>query len=92
MVASGAKRVTDAMLMTASRALAREAPLVKQGEGALLPPLSQIRELSKAIAFEVAAQAQQEGVALKTDGIKLRESIERNCWTPEYRRYRRRSF
>ncbi|MGR4069940.1 NAD-dependent malic enzyme [Billgrantia sp. C5P2] len=91
-VASGAKRITDSMLMTASRALAREAPLVKEGEGALLPQLSQIRELSRAIAFEVAAQAQQEGVALRTDGIKLREAIERSSWTPEYRRYRRRAF
>ncbi|WP_302139604.1 NAD-dependent malic enzyme [Halomonas alkalicola] len=91
-VASGAKRVTDDMLMAASRALAREAPIVKEGEGALLPPLSKIRELSKAIAFDVAAQAQGEGVALKTNGIKLRASIERNCWTPEYRLYRRRSF
>ncbi|MGQ4878384.1 NAD-dependent malic enzyme [Billgrantia sp. LNSP4103-1] len=91
-VASGARRVTDAMLMSASRALAREAPLVKEGEGALLPPLSQIRELSKAIAFDVAAQAQQEGVALRTDGIKLREAIERSSWTPGYRYYRRRAF
>ncbi|WP_445156700.1 NAD-dependent malic enzyme [Halomonas sp. E14] len=91
-VASGAKRVTDAMLMSASRALAREAPLVKEGEGALLPPLSQIRELSKVIAFDVAAQAQQEGVALRTDGIKLRQAIERSSWTPAYRSYRRRSF
>ncbi|WP_254276544.1 NAD-dependent malic enzyme [Halomonas sp. 3H] len=91
-VASGAKRVTDDMLMAASRALAREAPIVKEGEGALLPPLSKIRELSKAIAFDVAAQAQGEGMALKTDGIKLRAAIERNCWTPEYRTYRRRSF
>lgn len=91
-LASGARRVTDAMLMSASRALAREAPIVKEGEGAVLPPLSQIRELSKLIAFDVAAQAQQEGVALKTDGTKLRAAIERNSWTPEYRRYRRRSF
>ncbi|QTF92404.1 NAD-dependent malic enzyme [Halomonas sp. BM-2019] len=91
-VASGARKVTDDMLMAASRALAREAPIVKAGEGALLPPLSKIRELSKAIAFDVAAQAQGEGVALKTDGLKLRASIERNCWTPEYRHYRRRSF
>lgn len=60
-VAAGAKRVTDAMLMASSRALAREAPLVKEGKGALLPPLSQIRELSSAIAFDVAAQAQGEG-------------------------------
>ncbi len=91
-VAAEARRVTDDMLMAASRALAREAPIVKEGEGALLPPLTRIRELSKAIAFDVAAQAQGEGVALKTDGLKLRASIERNCWTPAYRTYRRRSF
>ncbi|MGJ7458479.1 NAD-dependent malic enzyme [Halomonas sp. MA07-2] len=91
-VAAGAKRVTDDMLMAASRALAREAPIVKEGEGALLPPLAKIRELSKAIAFDVAAQAQGEGMALKTNGTKLRAAIERSCWTPEYRLYRRRSF
>lgn len=91
-VAANASRVTDEMLMSASRALAREAPLVKEGKGALLPPLSRIREISTAIAFEVAAQAQHEGVALKTDGNKLRESIQRNCWEPEYRAYRRRSM
>ena len=91
-IAAEARRVTDDMLMAASRALAREAPIVKEGKGALLPPLSKIRELSKAIAFDVAGQAQGEGMALKTNGIKLREAIERNSWTPEYRRYRRRSF
>ncbi|SFU59626.1 NAD-dependent malic enzyme [Halomonas korlensis] len=91
-VASGARRITDAMLMSASRALAREAPIVKHGEGALLPTLGNIRELSKVIAFDVAAQAQQEGMALKTDGTKLRAAIERHSWTPTYRRYRRRSF
>ncbi|MDT0511995.1 NAD-dependent malic enzyme [Halomonas sp. LES1] len=91
-IAAEARRVTDDMLMAASRALAREAPIVKEGRGALLPPLSTIRELSKAIAFDVAGQAQGEGMALKTNGIKLREAIERNSWTPEYRRYRRRSF
>ncbi|MBS9403076.1 NAD-dependent malic enzyme [Halomonas sp. TRM85114] len=91
-VASGARRITDAMLMSASRALAREAPIVKHGEGALLPPLSDIRGLSKVIAFDVAAQAQQEGMALKTDGTKLRDAIERHSWMPSYRRYRRRSF
>ncbi|WNK20609.1 NAD-dependent malic enzyme [Halomonas piscis] len=88
-VSANASKVTDEMLMSASRALAREAPLVKEGKGALLPALSRIREISMAIAFEVAAQAQHDGVALKTDGNRLREAIARNCWEPEYRTYRR---
>ncbi|MFG6177425.1 NAD-dependent malic enzyme [Halomonas sp. THAF12] len=91
-LAAKAGRITDAMLMSASRALAREAPVAKTGEGAVLPALSDIRELSKAIAFEVAAQAQHEGVALQSDAQTLRDAIERNFWTPAYRRYRRRSF
>ncbi|MWJ29038.1 oxaloacetate-decarboxylating malate dehydrogenase [Halomonas sp. ZH2S] len=91
-VAARATRVTDDMLMSASRALAREAPLVKEGKGSLLPPLSRIKEISKSIAFEVAAQAQQNGVALKTGGTELRNAIERASWTPEYREYRRRAF
>lgn len=93
-IASGASRVTDAMLMSASRALAREAPILKldaQG-GALLPPLRDIRQLSASIAFEVAAQAEQQGVALRTSGNELRKAIERNSWTPAYRDYRRRAF
>lgn len=93
-IASGANRVTDAMLMSASRALAREAPILKPDVpgGALLPPLRDIRELSASIAFEVAAQAEQEGVALKTSGHELRDAIERNSWVPSYRAYRRRAF
>ncbi|MDT8895079.1 NAD-dependent malic enzyme [Halomonas sp. I1] len=91
-VAAGARRVTDGMLMAASRALADEAPVAKTGEGAVLPALSKIRELSKAIAFEVAAQAQKEEVALKSDDQAIRAAIERHFWYPEYRAYRRRSF
>ena len=91
-VASGAKRITDTMLMAASRALADAAPVARTGEGAVLPALADIRELSRAIAFEVGAEAQREGVALKSDEKTLRDAIERNFWTPEYRAYRRRSF
>ncbi|MDR5859049.1 NAD-dependent malic enzyme [Halomonas eurihalina] len=91
-VAAGASRVTDGMLMAASRALAVEAPVAKTGEGAVLPALSDIRELSKAIAFEVALEAQREDVALKSDEQAIRDSIERHFWYPEYRDYRRRSF
>ncbi|RUR33003.1 NAD-dependent malic enzyme [Vreelandella nanhaiensis] len=90
-IAAKANRVTDEMLMSASRALAREAPIVKEGKGALLPPLSRIREISQSIAFEVAATAQHNGVALTTSGTKLREDIEKASWSPVYRTYRRRA-
>ncbi|WP_043529274.1 NAD-dependent malic enzyme [Litchfieldella xinjiangensis] len=91
-VASGATRITDAMLMAASNALANGAPIVKHGEGALLPALSDIREISKAIAFDVAKQAQEDGVALRSDDETLREAIEYHFWYPRYRDYRRKAF
>ncbi|KXS39717.1 NAD-dependent malic enzyme [Modicisalibacter tunisiensis] len=91
-VASNASRVTDGMLMAASNALANGAPIVRKGEGALLPSLKDIREISKSIAFDVAKQAQEEGVALSSSDEVLWEAIEHNFWYPRYRRYRRRAF
>ncbi|WP_355659524.1 NAD-dependent malic enzyme [Halomonas salifodinae] len=91
-IAAGATRVTDGMLMAASNALAKTAPMVREGEGALLPALSEIREVSLAIAFDVAKQAQAEGVALRSDDDTLKAAIEANFWYPRYRDYRRRAF
>ena len=91
-IAARATRVTDEMLMAASRALAENSPLAINGEGALLPPLDAVRELSQAIAVAVAKQAQLEGVALKSSDEAIRESVERHFWYPRYRRYRRAAF
>ncbi|WKD51301.1 NAD-dependent malic enzyme [Microbulbifer spongiae] len=91
-IAAGATQVTDGMLMAASNALAEQAPVVKHGEGALLPHLSTIRALSKHIARAVAAQAQLDGVAPKVSGENLERSLARNFWRADYRNYRRRSF
>lgn len=90
-VAAGASRVTDAMLTAASNALAKQAPIV-QGTGTeLLPKLRDIQDISRTIAFDVAKQAQEEGVALGSDDETIRQSIERNFWRPRYRSYRRRA-
>ncbi|MCW4152476.1 NAD-dependent malic enzyme [Halomonas sp. 18H] len=91
-VASGARRVTDGMLMAASRALAEAAPVAQTGEGAVLPALADIRKLSKAIAFQVALEAQREEVALKSDEQAIHDAIDRHFWYPRYRSYRRRSY
>ena len=63
------------------------------GEGdAVLPPLRDIQQVSRRIAFAVAKQAQAEGVALETPDDMLQAAIERNFWVPRYREYRRRSL
>ena len=91
-LASGAKRVTDAMLMSASRALAASSPLAINGEGALLPPLEDIQQVSRQIAKMVGKTAQLQGQALQVSDAALDAAIEANFWHPEYRKYRRISF
>lgn len=90
-VAVGAHRVTDAMLMAASKALAAESPMLQTGQGALLPPLGDIQAVSRAIAFAVARQAQADGVALQSDEQTVWTAIEQLFWSPQYRHYRRRA-
>ncbi|MDR0219733.1 MAG: NAD-dependent malic enzyme [Enterobacteriaceae bacterium] len=91
-IASGAKRVTDDMLMAASRALADCSPLAQTGSGPLLPLIDDIQGVSRKIAKEVAKKAQIQGVATVTSADALEEAIDRNFWKPEYRVYKRTSF
>ncbi|WP_417346025.1 NAD-dependent malic enzyme [Ferrimonas sp.] len=91
-LACKAERVTDNMLMASSRALAECSPLANDGEGALLPPLEEIQEVSKQIAFAVAQAAMRDGVAKLMKNVDLKDKIEGMFWQPEYRRYKRTSF
>ncbi|AIY65549.1 NAD-dependent malic enzyme [Pseudoalteromonas piratica] len=91
-VAVGAKRITDEMLMVASETLAAASPRANTGEGSLLPPLTQVEALSKKIAFNVAKKAIEQSVALEISDEKLASLIEKNYWLPEYRDYKRVSI
>ena len=88
-IATKANRVTDEMLMVASITLSECAPLSDERTASILPPLTALPQISRQIAFAIAKTAMSQGHAsLKTDE-ELREAIERNFWTPEYREYRR---
>ncbi|MGI2857660.1 NAD-dependent malic enzyme [Shewanella algae] len=91
-LASGANRVSDEMLMASSRALAECSPLALNGSGSLLPKLEEIQKVSKHIAFAVGKVAIEQGHALPTSDELLLQAIESNFWQPEYRRYKRTSF
>ncbi|RZG66801.1 NAD-dependent malic enzyme [Acinetobacter bouvetii] len=91
-IASGAKRVTDNMLMASSNALADCSPKLQDPNADLLPDLSQIQQISKVIAVKVAQAAMQDGVAPMMDLIDLQQKIEANFWKPEYRQYHRVPF
>jgi malate dehydrogenase (oxaloacetate-decarboxylating) len=88
-IAANANQVTDNMLMAASEALAECSPLLHADSGALLPPMADVQEVSKAIGFAVAKQAQKDKVALSSSEEQIRAAVERNFWVPNYREYRR---
>ena len=91
-IASKAKLISEEMLMAASEALAECSPLANSGKGELLPPLAEIAELSKKIAFAVGKVAEKQGLTLDMPDEMLRANIERNFWKPEYRPYKRVSI
>lgn len=91
-IAAKASRITENMLLAASRALAYLSPVMQNPNGALLPPLDEIRDVSKAIARAVIKQAILDDVAVPIPDDLIDERIESNFWYPEYREYRRTSF
>jgi malate dehydrogenase (oxaloacetate-decarboxylating) len=91
-IASKAKLISEEMLMTTSEALAAASPMANEGQGALLPPLTEIASLSRKIAFEVGKMAQQQGLALEMTDDALKASIDSNFWQPHYREYKRVSI
>ena len=83
-VASRAKRVSDEMIRAAARALAQTAPALQEASGALLPPLPEIRTVSRDIAFAVGSEAQRQGHAPKTSPEELKKKIDETFWEPAY--------
>ncbi len=80
------------MLQVASETLAAASPLANTGEGSLLPPFTEIAQLSKDMAFAVAKVAYEQGLALELPDEEILAKIERNFWQPEYRQYKRISL
>ena len=91
-LASSANRVTENMLMASSHALAECSPRVQNGDDDLLPPLSDIRNVSLAIAKAVYKQAMEDGVAPVVSEEEMVKNIQSNFWEPEYRTYKRVAF
>jgi malate dehydrogenase (oxaloacetate-decarboxylating) len=87
-IASGARRVTDAMFLAAARALADLAPAQNDPTGALLPSLEQIVPVSRRVATAVAAEAQTEGLIAPGPSEDLDRRIAARWWEPRYQRMR----
>src|SRR3984893_6611750 len=83
-VASGARRVTDAMMLAAARALAGNSPALKDSAASLLPALTDIRRVAAQIAIAVGIEAQKDNLAPKLAEQELRQRVMAAQWTPAY--------
>jgi len=90
---SRAKLVTTAMLVEATKALAAQAPALKDPDAALLPDVEDVREISMKIAAAVIKQAVKEGVSqeehIPKSDEELEEWIRVQVWNAEYRPLKR---
>jgi malate dehydrogenase (oxaloacetate-decarboxylating) len=83
-VASRARRVTDAMMLAAARTLAANSPALKDASASLLPPLTDLRRVAAEIAVAVGIAAQKDDVAAYLTENELRERVAATQWTPAY--------
>ena len=79
-----ATRVSEEMFMAAAHALAAAVDAKEIGDS-LLPPLQEVRAVSRAIALAVATTAQEQGHAPKSTPEELAETIDSTMWQAEYR-------
>ena len=89
-VATKARRVTDAMFVAAARALSAFSPALHDPSGSLFPALEDIRKVSRSVAIAVGAEARRAGLTEHSSDADLESQIDARIWTPRYVRYRRK--
>lgn len=91
-LASGAKKISDAMFLQAAYELARHAPAISiQDSRALFPSFKKLREVTKKIAFAIAKQAMQENLAKTISDEEIHKRIKERMWEANYSLYKRPS-
>ena len=84
LVAGGATRVTDNMLVAAAEVLGSLSPAIKDPELPLLPALGEARDVALKIALAVALQAISDGVAPMLSKESLEAAMKSTQWAPHY--------
>ncbi|HOA72780.1 MAG TPA: NAD-dependent malic enzyme [Phycisphaerae bacterium] len=87
-IVARARRITDRMMLAASRALCTCELRTDDTDQPLLPPLERICEVSRCIALAVARQAVDDRVAPPASGDELAAQLQRVWWDPYYRTIR----
>jgi malate dehydrogenase (oxaloacetate-decarboxylating) len=83
-IASGARRVTDTMILAAAHALAENSPALKDSSASLLPALIDLRKVAVQIAIAVGLEVQKVGVAPAATAEEVRQQVVSTQWNPAY--------
>src|SRR6202795_886471 len=86
-IASGARRITDEMFMSAAHSLAHDVTDSDLEQGSLYPALPQIREVSARIAVDVAQVAYKRGLAAGEAPYDMLAFIKSHMYEPRYCSY-----
>jgi malate dehydrogenase (oxaloacetate-decarboxylating) len=81
-------KVTHRMFLAASRALSGMVTPEHEAKGLLLPPMRDIRAVSRTVAKAVAIEARDAGLGRLIDDAKYEEIIAKAQWEPVYTPYR----
>ncbi|MFP6640868.1 MAG: oxaloacetate-decarboxylating malate dehydrogenase, partial [Myxococcota bacterium] len=83
-IAGGCTRISDEMLRAGAKTLAEASPTLEDPNAPLLPPLTEMRNVTRKIARAVALKAQEQGYAPKTTPEELDQKISDVFWEPAY--------
>ena len=81
-IAARVRKVTDRMFLVAATTLSGMVSAERLAAGAIYPPLSQLRSISRSIALAVAREARDAGVAAGPDDLE--SAVDAAMWTPSY--------
>ena len=83
-VMSGASRITEDMFLVAAQKLASLVSEERLSEGAIYPPISDIRSVSLDIATAVAEKSVEQNLACLPESIDLKQAIANYMYDPRY--------
>jgi malate dehydrogenase (oxaloacetate-decarboxylating) len=84
---TGARSVSDAMFLAAAHALAGSVSQTRLDEGALYPPVGELRAVSRDIAIAVGREAVESGIGSLPPDIEIEGAVDAASWWPEYAPY-----
>lgn len=89
LIASMARKASDAVFINAAKMLSDHSPMLKNPYGPLFPTLDTLRTVCRLIGIEVARTVFEEGNSTIKEPHSLEKLIDKTMWFPNYPTYTR---